>query len=149
MKRKNLIAFALILFCFSGAVVAQKGLGRLKSWAGKYPTDRKGKVTRKFFNLPEIRQPLSKLLKRGDYNLLTREYTVESPIKLIGDYLAIKVCRPHDCDTEQGAYAINLTTGFIYVRMKAGDEVRWFGSKGEYTDLPQEVQDYLTDFAAN
>jgi hypothetical protein len=32
--------------------------------------------------------------------------------------------------------------------MKEGDEVRWFGSKGNYTDLPQEVQDYLNDFSA-
>lgn len=143
MKRKTLIALTLILFCFGGMVVAQKRLGHLKSWAGKYPTDRKGRVTRRFFNLPEIRQPLLALLKRSDYNLLTREYAVESPIEQIGDYLATRVCRPHDCDTEQAGFAINLTTGFVYVRMKAGDEVRWFGSKGDYTSLPQDVQDYL------
>lgn len=149
MKRKNLIAVALLLFCFGGAVVtAQTGLGRLKSWAGKYPTERKGRVTRKFFSLPEIRQPLLKLLKRGDYNLLTRDYAVETPIKQLGDYLAVKVCRPHNCDTEQAAFAINLTTGFVYVRLKNDQEVRWFGSKGDYTDLPRDVQDYLNDFAA-
>jgi hypothetical protein len=148
MKRKNLIALALALFCLSSAAPAQNGLGHLKSWAGKYPTSKKGKVTRSFFNLPEIRQPLMKLLKRSDYNLLTREYAVETPIKQIGDYLAVKVCRPHACDTDEGALAINLNTGFIFVRMKNGDNVRWFGSKGDYTDLPKEVQDFLSDFAA-
>lgn len=143
MKRKTLIALTLILCCCGGVVVAQKRLGHLKSWEGKYPTDKKGKVTRRFFNLPEIRQPLLGLLKRSDFNLLTREYAVESPIKQIGDYLATRVCRPHDCDAESAGFAINLTTGFVYVRMKAGDEVRWFGSRGDYTTLPQDVQDYL------
>ena len=148
MKPKNLTALALALFCLSGAALAQTGLGHLRSWAGKYPTVKKGRVTRSFFNLPEIRQPLLKLLKRSDYNLLTREYNVETPIKQIGDYLAVKVCRPHACDTDQGAFAINLKNGFIYVRMKNGDVVRWFGSNADNTEMPQEVQDYLNDFSA-
>ena len=149
MKRRNLIALALLLlFSFGGMSVAQNNLAHLRSWAGKYPTYKRGKVTTKFFGLPEIRQPLMSLLSRGDFNLLTREYAVETPIKQIGDYLAVKVCRPHNCSDETGGFAINLRTGFIYVRLQNGQEVRSFGSKGDYTDLPQSVQNYLNDFAA-
>lgn len=148
MTRKKLIVLApLLLLCFSGAAVAQD-LGHLRSWAGKYPTDRKGKVTTSFFGLPEIRTPLLHLLSRTDFNLLTKEYGVETPIKQIGDYLAVKVCRPHACDEEEGAFAINLSTGVIYVRMQNGQKVRWFASKGDSKDLPQEVRDYLGDFSA-
>jgi hypothetical protein len=148
MTRKKLIVLApLLLFCLSGAAVAQD-LGHLKSWAGKYPTERKGKVTTSFFGLPEIRTPLLRLLSRTDFNLLTKEYGVETPIKQIGDYLAVKVCRPHACDEEEGAFAINLSTGVIYVRMQNGQKVRWFASKGDSKDLPQEVRDYLDDFSA-
>ena len=147
-RKKLMVLVPLLLLCFSSAVAAQDGLGHLKSWAGKYPTDRKGKITTSFFGLPEIRTPLMRLLSRADYNLLTREYGVETPIKQIGDYLAFKVCRPHSCDEEAGGFAINLSTGVIYVRMQAGEKVRPFASKGDYKDLPQEVQDFLGDFSA-
>lgn len=136
----------LLLLCLSSAAFAQNKPGNLKSWAGKYPTDRKGRITRKFFGLPEVRTPLLRLLSRADFNLLTKEYAVEAPIKEIGDYLVAKVCRPHDCADEQASFAINLRTGAIYVRMQLTEDVRWFASKGKATDLPKEVQDYMGDF---
>ena len=146
IRRKNTIALALILLCFSGGAVAQDNFGHLKSWAGKYPTDRKGRITKKFFGLPEIRTPLLRLLSREDFALLTREYSVEAPIKVIGDYLAVKVCKPHDCGDEQASYAINLKTGVIYVRMQLTEDVRWFASKGSEKDLPPEVRNFISDF---
>ena len=147
MIRKNLMVLApILLLCFSSAAIAQDGLGHLKSWAGKYPTDRKGRITKKFFGLPEIRAPLLRLLNREDFGLLTNEYAVEAPIKLVGDYLAVKVCKPHDCADEQAGFAINLNTGVMYVRMQAEEDLRWFASKGKPTDLPKEVQDEIGDF---
>lgn len=149
MKRRNLIALALLLFfSFGGVSVAQNRLEHLRSWAGKYPTYKRGRVTTRFFDLPEVRQPLMSLLSRTDFNLLTKEYTLETPIKQIGDYLAVKVCRQHACGDETGGFAINLRTGFIYVRLQNGQEVRSFGSKGDFSDLPQDVQNFLSDFSA-
>src|SRR3989442_4358213 len=146
MTRKNVMVLVpLLLLCFSSAAVAQDRLGHLRSWAGKYPTEKKGRVTTRFFGLPEIRTPLLRLLSRADFNLLTREYAVEAPIKLIGDYLAVKVCRPHDCADEQAGFAINLQTGVIFVRMQAEEDVRWFASKGKTTDLSSDVKDYMGD----
>lgn len=129
-------------------MVAQGGLGSLRVWAGRYPTHKTGRVTRRFFQLPQIRQPLVALISRADLNLLTREYGVETPIKQIGDFLAVKVCRPHACDTDQAAFAINLRTGFVYVRMQEGQTVRWFSTRDTYKELPQNVQEFLTDFSA-
>jgi hypothetical protein len=147
MTRKNLMVLVpLLLLCFGSAAVAQDKLGHLKSWAGKYPTEKKGRVTTSFFGLPEIRTPLLRLLNRADFNLLTKEYAVEAPIKLSGDYLAVKVCRPHNCADEQAGFAINLQTGVVYVRMQAEEDVRWFASKGNSKDLPQEVKDDMGDF---
>src|SRR5260370_21918390 len=116
MTRRKLIGLGpLLLLCFSSVAVAQNSLGHLKSWAGKYPTEKNGRVTTKFFGLPEIRAPLLRLLSRADFDLLTKEYTVEAPIKLIGDYLAVKVCRPHTCADEQAWFTINLRTCAISV----------------------------------
>ena len=148
IKRKNLTAVALLLFCFSSAVVAQGGLGSLRVWAGRYPTHKTGRVTKRFFQLPQIRQPLAALLSRSDLNLLTREYGVETPVKQIGDFLAVKVCRPHACDTDNAAFAINLSNGAVYVKIYKEQETRWFASEGNQTDLPQSVLDFLNDFAA-
>jgi hypothetical protein len=149
MKRKNLLALALFFCCMSGTVAAQNNLSHLKSWAGKYPTSKTGRVTTRFFGLPEIRRPLLKLLSRTDYNLLTRDYRVEVPIKLIGDYLAVKDCRPHACDTDNAGFVIDLRDGAIHVKMYAATNTRWFSSKGKYTDLPEAVLAYINDFSAN
>jgi hypothetical protein len=149
MKRKHLLALLLLICCFGDAAVgAQGGLNHLRSWTGRYPTHKAGRVTRKFFQVLAVRRPLVTLLSRADFNLLTRTYSVETPIKRIGDFLAVKVCRPHACDVDQAGFAINLTNGFIYVRMQEGQTVRWFSSRDTYRELPQSVQEYLTDFSA-
>ena len=149
MKRKTLrLMTALLLLSFSSAVVAQSNLDHLKSWADKYPTEKKGRVTKRFFDVPAVRTPLLRLLSRPDFNLLTKEYAVESPIKLIGDYLVAKVCMPHNCGEEQAGFAINLRTGVIYARMQDAEKERWFASKGSDKDLPKEVWDQMGDFSA-
>jgi hypothetical protein len=149
MIRKNQVLLgAVLLLCCSTLAVAQGRLDHLKRWEGKYPTTKKGRVTTKFFAEREIRTPLVGLLSRDDLNLLTREYSVETPVKKIGDYLVVKVCKPHMC-FEQAAFAIVLTTGNIFVRM-ALDETpdRWFASKGNAADLPAAVKEYMEDFSA-
>jgi hypothetical protein len=148
MRRKEIfVLIPLLLFFFSSAVVAQPNLDHLKSWAGKYPTERKGRVMTKFFGLPEIRTPLSRLLSRADFNRLTKEFSVESPVKQVGDYLVAKVCMPHNCGEEQAGFAINLRTGVIYVRMQDAEKERWFAAKGSDKDLPRTVRDYMGDFS--
>ena len=146
MKRRIQIGLvACLLFCFTSAI-AQTNLARLKAWEGKYPTEKKGRVTRRFFSDAAIRSSLAKLLSPGDFALLTKEYSVETPIMLAGDYLAVKVCRPHNCP-EQAAFAINLATGVVYVRMAIDENARWFSSKGSESDLPQNIREYMEDFS--
>jgi hypothetical protein len=147
MSRKHLIALPLLLLCFSTAVSSRDKLGHLKSWDGK-PTqevDEKGKVTSDFFALPEIRTPLERLLSRSDYNLVIKTYSVGAPLKLMGDFLATSMCRPHNCGVERAGLAINLNTDVIYVRMQKGTRERWIVSNGKASDLPREVQDYIGD----
>jgi hypothetical protein len=146
MTCKHLIALPLLLLlCFSTAVSSQDKLGHLKSWDGK-PTqevDEKGKITSDFFALPEIRTPLQRLLSRRDYNLVIKTYSVGAPLKLMGEFLATSMCRPHNCGDERAGFAINLSTGVIYVRMQKGTKERWFVSEGKASELPTEVQDYI------
>jgi hypothetical protein len=148
MKTKILISFAILLFFSNGVVAAQSKLGPLRTWAGKYPTHKTGRITKNFFQVQAIQSQLLRLLSRKDFNLLTRDYKVETPIKQIGDFLAVKVCRPHACDSDQAGFAINLRTGFVYVRMQSEETTRWFSSRDPYTELPESVQDYLNDFSA-
>ena len=136
--------FTLVL-CFTAAI-AQTNLTHLKAWEGKYPTEKKGRITRRFFSDAALRSSLSKLLSREDFALLTKEYSVETPIMRTGDYLTVKVCRPHLCP-EQAALAINLTTGVVYVRMAIDENAKWFSSKGNESDLPQNIREYMEDFS--
>jgi hypothetical protein len=148
MKSKNLFALPLLLLCFSTAAFTQDKLGHLKSWDGKttQEVDAKGKVTADFFALPEVRTPLRSLLKPVDFNLVSKGYSVGSPLKLFGDFLATSMCRPHNCGDERAGLAINLSTGDMYVRMQRGTKARWILSPGKNeSDLPKEVQDYIGD----
>lgn len=146
MKRRLQFGLtACLLLCIPSAI-AQTNLARLKAWEGKYPTEKKGRVTRRFFSDVAVRNSLTKLLGREDLALLTKEYSVETPIMRSGDYLTVKVCRPHNCP-EQAAFAINLATGVVYVRMAVDENAKWFSSKGNESDLPQNVREYMEDFS--
>ena len=146
MKRRiQIVLVAGLSLCFTSAI-AQTNLAHLKAWEGKYPTEKKGRVTRRFFSDAALRNSLSKLLSRDDFALLTKEYSVETPIMRAGDYLTVKVCRPHNCP-EQAAFAINLTTGVVYVRMAIDENAKWFNSKGSQTDLPRNLREYMEDFS--
>jgi len=149
LKARFLIALVLITFSCGHGAIAKGNLDHLKSWAGKYPSDSKPG----FFAVQDIRQPLMRLLNRHDFKLLTDEYSVETPIKLLGDYLCAKDCRPHNCGDENAAFAINLQDGSIYVMMRLMDDrgkenLRWFNSIEKYTTLPQAVRDFMTNFGA-
>jgi hypothetical protein len=142
--RRPLFALSLLLLCFSASVLAQDKLGQLKSWDGK-PTqdvDDKGKVKADFFALPEVRNPLKRMLTPADFMLVTRSYSVGSPLKLMGDFLATTMCRPHNCGDERAGLAINLSTGDMYVRMAKGTKERWIPA-GKGSTLPKEVQDLI------
>lgn len=146
MKRRIRIVLAACLLLSFTSAIAQSNLTRLRTWEGKYPTEKKGRVARRFFSDVAVRSSLAKLLSRGDFALLTKEYSVETPIMLAGDYLTVKVCRPHNCP-EQAAFAMNLATGVVYVRMALDENARWFSSKGNESDLPQNVREYMEDFS--
>jgi hypothetical protein len=144
MIRKLLIALPLLGLCFSTSIFSQDKLGQLKSWDGK-PTqevDGNGKVTADFFALPEVRTPLKRLLTPVDFTLVTKTYSVGSPLKLMGNFLATTMCRPHNCGDDRAGLAINLTTGDMYVRMAKGTKERWIPA-GKASTLPKEVQDHL------
>ena len=143
MTRKLLIALPLLLLCF-GTVFSQDKLGQLKSWDGKttQEVNGNGKVTADFFALPEVRTPLKRLLTPADFTLVTKTYSVGSPLKLMGDFLATTMCRPHNCGDERAGLAINLATGDMYVRMAKGTKERWIPA-AKASALPKEIQDHL------
>jgi hypothetical protein len=128
----------------------------LKTWDGKYPSGAFDKKTGDyhkfkvgFFALPEVKQPLDQLLNHKEFELLTKQYEVESPIKTIGEYVCAKNCRAHNCGNENAAFSVDVRDGSIYVMFFDSGKRRWLSSKGKYTDLPKDVQNYMADFGAS
>jgi len=144
MNRRHLIVLPMLLLCFSASAFSQDKLGHLKSWDGKTTQEvaGNGKVTADFFALPEVRTPLKRLLTPADFTLVTKTYSVGSPLKLMGDFLATTMCRPHNCGDERAGLAINLSTGDMYVRMAKGTKERWIPAE-KASALPKEVLDLL------
>jgi len=147
MTRRYLIVLPLFLLCFSTAVFSQDKLGHLKSWDGKttQELDSKGNVTADFFLLPEVRTPLKRMLTPADFTLVTKTYSVGSPFKLMGDFLATTMCRPHNCGDDRAGLAINLSTGDMYVRIKNATKERWIPA-GKASALPKAVMDLITEY---
>ncbi len=123
-------------------VPAQGKYDYLKSWSGVYPTY--NKAEQRFFNLPEVREPLRKLLPNRIYFLLTRGHTKEGPIKLVRNYLTVLVCgspKSYRCD-HQTMFVMNLDDGSMYVAFDfdALDGRRDFATRGTFRDLPSDVR---------
>ena len=144
MTRRQLIALPLLLLSFSVPIFAQGKLAQLKSWDGKATQEinDKGKVIADFFALPEVRTPLRRMLTPADFLLVTKTYSVGSPLKLMGDFLATTMCRPNNCGDERAGLAINLNTGDMYVRMAKETKERWIPA-GKSSALPKEVLDLI------
>ena len=98
MTRRNSIMLPLLLLCFTAPVFSQDKLGNLKSWDGKttQELDSKGKVKADFFLLPEVRTPLKRMLTPADFMLVTKTYSVGSPLKLMGDFLATTLIKDYN-----------------------------------------------------
>ncbi len=136
------IAILFVLLLVGPTVLGQTKYDYLKSWSGAYPTYNKS--GQRFFNLPEVREPLRKLLPNRIYFLLTRGHTKEGPLKLVRNYLTVLVCgspKSYRCDN-QTMFVMNLDDGSMYVAFNfdIADERRDFATKGNFSDLPSDVR---------
>lgn len=136
------LSLVLILVATSSNAMAQGNYSDLKTWDGQYPTYNKS--PRKFFGLPQVRDPLRKLLPRRVYFLLTKGHTKEGLIKIVRNYLKAIVCgspESYGCDNIT-VLVIDLNDGSMYVAFNLhSGQPRYFATKAKFTDLPQDIQD--------
>ena len=119
---------------------------RLSSYAGKYPSDEQD-PTRHFWNLPEIKQPLLKMLGRKDFRRLSGRsvHSVEGAVKLHENYLFAGNCQYHCCPCRSNLLIVDLRDGRMYAvfRDQVGrarrERVRWISAEGRNAPLPQEL----------
>jgi hypothetical protein len=135
----------LLSFLFLGliSISAQENkLNDLRSWIGKYPTDKE----QNFFQLPEIKKPLKELLSSGDFQHLTKELILETPIENVKNYLLVEVSKEHCSPCDNAMLVINLENSEIWVGFykysKNKSVIRWFSSNdNDYYELPKEILD--------
>ena len=120
------------------SVVESPGkFARLSSYAGKYPSDEQD-PTRHFWNLPEIKQPLLKMLGRKDFRRLSGRsvHSVEGAVKLHENYLFAGNCQYHCCPCRSNLLIVDLRDGRMYavfrdqVGLSSRERVRWTSAKG-------------------
>ncbi len=135
----RLIRNVVLLYLFALATfttTAQTNLNYLKNWAGKYSTNEKEKPVQEFFKLSEIQKGLKEILTKKDFQHLTKELAVQTPIELVKGFLVLKVCRPHCCPCDNAMLVINLDNSDFYAGFYEGYEhksiIRWFSLLGEY-----------------
>ena len=96
----------ILLLCFSTICAgASAQIITLGGWVNHYPGESLGPNGNSFFDLPEVQQPLQKLLPKTEYNNLVRDYGMQAPIHVVGNLLVVIVCKQHWCPDEN-AFAI-------------------------------------------
>jgi hypothetical protein len=139
-----LLQLAILMTC------AQSRFSHLKKWKGQHaiPSFNRGlrnKPKVNFFELPEIRPTLKKLLSPTDFEYLRKTHTKEVPFQLIDGYLKLIVCgtpKGIGCDNHS-VFLINLTDGAMYAAFDMFAAIpRYYGTKGKFTDLPKNLQSH-------
>ena len=156
--RNLLIRLLIISLCSSGALKGQSvpgqrarssvelgdRFGRLKSWVGRYPTDNED-PSKHFWNLPEVKLPLIRMLGRKDFDRLSGRsvHSVEGPVSMHDNYLFASNCQYHCCSCRSSLLVIDLRDGTMYaifrnlVGANSRELVRWVSRKGSNTPLPK------------
>jgi len=132
---RTVILIALWFLVFS----AEASSLDLTNWVRAYPDKR-------FFDAPQIKKPLKKMLTPEQWKRLTETYSTMSQIQLIQGHLVAECCLPHDCPAEHAMLVIDLKRNRFHVGFYCGyyqqkTTIEWISSEGEFYDLPKEVQD--------
>jgi hypothetical protein len=142
MRGHQLLAALILASSLTLAAHAQRSPDDLRKWVGKYPTYSKTEMHTTFLALPEIRQPLRKMLSRDDFIFLTRTCTKEMPIELVEGYLIVRKCHSSYCLKGTALLIVVLKDGAIHVALRTEDDSapRWYGTNRIPAQLPFEVQ---------
>lgn len=131
----------LLLFIVSTQLVAQSPKTTrpqqqdMSKWAGKYPDA-------KFFNQPQIKTPLRRILSREDYASIS-DYNLMTPIVRVGDYLVTNATIKYSTPTESLNVAYGLKDRTLYVVFWKDEQHRKFSTTNHRFDLPDDVLEEL------
>jgi hypothetical protein len=131
-------------------IESQGTFARLRSYVGKYPSDEQD-PTNHFWNLPEIKQPLLKMLGHRDFNRLSGRsvHSVERAVKLHDNYLFAGNCQYHCCPCRNNLLIVDLRDDKMYAifRDQVGrsrtEHVRWISAEGRNAMLPRELCKFI------
>src|SRR5690349_12579069 len=130
---KLLILFGILVLAPVCAAPQTRSL--TAKWVDKYPDA-------KFFNQPQIKGPLQRILTKADFDSLG-DYNVMIPIRRVGDYLlayrSIKYSEP----VASVSLAYGLKDNAVYIVFSQDEQHRKFSTKSNEFNLPKEVLDEL------
>jgi len=138
---------SLLFFLFLSTSYAEDTLNwnreTLSTWIGKYPTTMTmGKSTR-ILEQATIKKILRHILPASERKALGN-YTVETPITQVENFLIIDNCKPHNCPNEFVMIVINLSTPHLwagfFLREQGLTSTRWYSNADDYSTLPSAIK---------
>src|ERR1041385_7837601 len=79
----------------------------LRDWVDKYPSN-DTREYRNFFELDSVKKPVKGMLTPRQWKLLTKIYSVMTPIELVENHLVVRVCKPHCCPCDHAMLVFDL-----------------------------------------
>lgn len=144
-----LLHTALFSFSANAQPASQKGLGKLKAWAGKAPRNPSSARFRDFFALPEIKRLLTKILPDEDIKAFVAEnFHTAGRIELIEGYLVVMGRNKPDASAARHTQlAINLRSGLANIWHVEGEKM--WGSGTIEGELPAAIEDKIMKYRKN
>lgn len=148
---RHLLALFIVMFAATGAGFANEATGwsaeSLSWWVGKYPTTTVNKKTVSVLETKFLKAAIDAAVPASERKLLNT-FDVETPITMVGNFMVIQKCKPHDCPSEYAMVVIDvekqrLWAGF-FTRAANRTATRWYGNKDDYSVLPPAIkQEFL------
>jgi hypothetical protein len=119
---------AVLTLAPEGAQAKARGLRHLKTWAGEYVIPLPGYQRRSIFADPQLRAALARLLEPRELRELVARFEATAPAELASGLLIFSGNPEHDAP-HACLVIVGLDSGDVWVAMRDGAAVTWFGPK--------------------
>ena len=149
---RYILALSILILTSVGACLADDEVAwsadAFSWWVGKYPTMTVNKKRVSILEEKPIKYVIEQIIPPKEQKLLST-YDVETPIKVIGNFMLINICKPHNCPSDVAMIVIDLQKKRVWAGFfsRETDRVstRWYSNADDYSVLPSEIkQEFLT-----
>lgn len=138
-------SFILFITFFSHICTAapDNDWGFATDWVGKYPSTSVGTAKSGLLSQTAVKAALNNILPKSEASNFS-QLTSEVPVRELEGLIVVHKCRPHNCPSDMAMVVIDPNEAQLWVglfsREKSRVSTRWYGTKEDYSILPESIK---------